>query len=814
MESINTICQSCYFYCGLRVFRDGSTIVRIEGLPEHPVNRGTICPKGLAAQQLVTDPRRLLHPLRRVGPRGSGRWEPISWDDALDLLASKLQAAKKSDGPESVVCHRGHAPGWVTTMNYVTRLMNAFGSPNLLTHAHLCFAPRAIAHAATYGGVPEPDFDAARCILLWGFNPVYTSLPNYARRIVDAKTRGAKLVVVDPRFSPTAAKADLWLQPIPSTDLALAMGIVKVLVEKRLYDADFVREHTTGLSELENHVESIDLGDVAEATGVPVDLILRAAQMISESRPTVVKEGNGLDQHVNVVQSVRAIALITALLGSINARGGGVLVPALPFEDVQMRGRRSEDWEKRSLSTHPLYYRTGNSIHDEELFQAIETGKPYPIRALVVQGGDLVAANSNVKRTRRLLQKVDFIAVHDLYLTATAEIADLVLPAASFLERDLLLYYRYRPSAEMNLVALQQKVIPPLGESRADLDVIFALARRLGLQSEFPWRSVDDAFDWELKPLGISIDYLRQHPEGHQVFYTPAELYWSEGRRGFATPSGKVELYSTRLAEFGYAPLPELESVPPELAASEQRPLLCGTGLKLGIHTHTEFRTLPWINEMEPAPFLEIHPQKAEELGISQGAAVLVDSPWGSLSAVARLTEAVAPGVVMLAYGYGQPYVAAEWRLANELTPDGSIASDPISGATSNRRVPVSVRALPTACSEEAGERRLLVENMDRCVGCHTCEVACLQEHGQKRVRVITLGPARKDELQMQMDYVILGTDSCDLCAKRGGKGLPPACVVACPTHALASATERSAIRVLLSGRYQICAAWRGIPDQ
>ncbi len=810
MDSICTICQSCYFYCGLRVFREGSTIVRIEGLPEHPTNRGTICPKGLAAQQLVTDPRRLLHPQKRVGPRGSGRWKRISWDEAMTLLAGKLRAAKESDGAESVVYHRGHAPGWVTTMNYVTRLMNAFGSPNLLTHAHLCFAPRAIAHAATYGGVPEPDFDAAQCILLWGFNPVYTSLPNYARRIVDAKARGAKLVVIDPRFTPTAAKADLWLQPRPSTDPALGMGIVKVLVEEKLYDADFVRDYTVGFDQLAAHVASIELADVEATTGVPADLIRRAARILSESRPTVVKEGNGLDQHVNVVQAVRTVALVTTLLGSINARGGDVLVPALPFEDVQLRGKREEDWEGRSLSTHPLYYRTGNSIHDEELFQALETGKPYTIRALFVQGGALVEANANVARTRRLLQKIDFIAVHDLYPTATADIADLVLPAASFLERNLLLYYRYRPSAQMNLVALQQQVVPPAGESRADLDVVFDLARRLGLEKEFPWRSSEEAFDWELKPLGISIDYLRRHPEGHQVLYGPAELYWSHGRHGFATNSGKVELYGARLAAFGYAPLPELERIPPQLDASVESPLLCGTGLKLGIHTHTEFRTLPWIHGIEPVPFLEIHPSTAQSLDVSEASTVSIESPWGSVTAVARLTEGVSPDVVMLAYGYGEPYATTEWRLANELTPDGSIASDPISGATSNRRVPVRVRAL-VKTGRAARARRCLVEDLDRCVGCHTCEIACLQEHGEKRVRILALGPTAKGDHQMQMDYVVLGTDACDLCSGRAARGLAPACVSSCPTHSLASVTEEAAERMLRAGRRHLCAAERGV---
>ena len=807
MDVVNTICQSCYFYCGLRVSRDSDRIVRIEGLREHPVNRGTICPKGLAAQQLVTDPNRLKSPLRRVGPRGSGEWEKVTWDEALDLLASKMSAARDEFGPEAVVYHRGHAPGWVTTMNYVSRFMNAFGSPNVLTHAHLCFAPRAIAHTATYGGVPEPDFDRADCILLWGFNPVYTSLPNYARRIIEAKARGAKLIVVDPRFTPTAAKADLWLRPEPGTDLALAMGMVKILIDEGLYHADFVREYTVGFDQLAAHVEGIDLREATAITRIPMEEILQAARMIGGGRPTVVKEGNGLDQHVNVVQTVRAVAILSALTGGINIEGGGILLPPLPFADVQLRGARGDDWEERSLSTHPLYYRTGNSLHDEEMFSVLEDGDPHRVRVLFVQGGSLVAANSNTARTRRLLGKVDFIAVHDLYETATAQIADLVLPAASFLERDLLLYYRYRPTARMNMIALQQQVVPPIGESRSDLDLIFDLARRLGLGDRFPWATTEEAFDWELEPVGISLDYLRRHPEGYQREYEPGELYWTDGRTKFETASGKVELYSRHLEAFGADPLPQHESVPALLLSSGEYPLLCGTGLKLGIHTHTEFRTLPWIDEIEPAPFVEVHPQKAADLRIHDGDPVSVESAWGSVPAVARLTEGVAEGAVMLAYGYGQPYADRSWRSSNDLTPDASVASDPISGATSNRRVPVRIVRSNGTGESRPRERRFLLESMDRCVGCHTCEVACQQEHGEKRLRLVDVGPASDDEGTMRMESIVLGTEKCDLCTSRAGRGLPPACVVACPTRALIVIDSQRALRLLQAGGHQVCAS-------
>jgi len=810
VETVKTICQSCYFYCGLDVTRDDNgCIVGIEGMKEHPVNRGTICPKGIASQQLVTDPRRLTHPLRRVGPRGSGDWEEISWDEALDILAKQIEKARDEYGPEAFAYHRGHAPGWVTTMNYVTRFMNTFGSPNVLTHAHLCFTPRAIAHVATYGAVPEPDFDRAKCILLWGFNPVNTSLTNYARRIMDAKARGAKLIVVDPRFTKTAAKADLWLQPQPGTDLPLALGMSKVIVEEGLYDKEFVRDWTVGFEELRDYLATINLHEVARITGVSIERFSYAARMFAENVPAVMKEGNGLDQHSNVSQTVRAICLIPSLTGSLNIEGGDQLMPALPFADVQARGAITKDWEKRSISTHPLYFRQGNSLHDEELFAALESGKPYPIQTLIVQGGALLAANSNTERTRRLLDKIDFIAVHDLYMTATAEIADLVLPAASFLERDLLLYYRYRPSTRMNLICLQQQVVKPVGESRSDLDLIFALGRRLGMNEAFPWKSAEEAFDWELAPLGITVDYLRSHPEGYIKHYAPEELYRTHGHTGFPTRSKKVELYASRFEEFGYDPLPQIETLPPSLQASEEYPLLCGTSLKLGIHTHTEFHTLPWIAEIEPAPFLEIHPHKAESLGVKDSDRVWVESAAGRVPALARLSEAVDENVVMLAYGYGQAYAKSDWCSSNDLTP--YLDSDPISGSTSNRRVPVRiVRETEKRGSDKSGRDKsgklALIANTDRCVGCYTCEVACAQEHSNTRIHVNILGPVKCSEGEMKMDAVPLATEECDLCKARLERGVDPACVCACPTKALLVSPLAKTIELLREGNYQLCA--------
>ena len=225
MKIVKTVCGACAQNdCGMDVYVEDGRIVRIAGMKEHPYNSGTLCPKGLAASQTVTDPLRLKYPLKRIGERGGGRWARISWDAALGTIAEKLLALKASHGPETLGLFRGAGPGWGGSWVYAQRLTHAFGSPNYATQVHLCFGPRAVTMATTYGGVPEADFHSAKLIILWASNPVETSLPNYGRRVIQARERGAKLVVIDPRFTKTASKAEWYIAPRPGTDGALARG--------------------------------------------------------------------------------------------------------------------------------------------------------------------------------------------------------------------------------------------------------------------------------------------------------------------------------------------------------------------------------------------------------------------------------------------------------------------------------------------------------------------------------------------------------------------------------------------------------------
>lgn len=692
---VKSICQMCYFYCGLDVHVEGGAILKIEGTKEHTMSGGRLCAKGMASAQLVSDPKRLRYPLRRIGERGSGQWKRITWDEALDEIASRLLAIRDREGPEKIGYYRGHAPGWVTNYNYVFRFMNTLGSPNIMTHANLCFAPRVIAHAATYGGYPEPDYERANCMMLVGYNPTATSAVNYAARVVAAKERGASLIVVDPRFTSIASKADLFLQPRPGTDAALLLAMIHVIIAEDLYDHDFVSAYTLGFDELAGHVREMTPEWAEPITGVPAAKIRQAARLVATTKPAVIVDGNGLDMHTNVVQTVRAVTVLRGLIGSVDAPGGSVFVPLLPFVDVQRRGAiPTGEAVKKAIVQYPLYFLNGRSLTGPEMTDSVARGVPFALKALIVQGGNPVGVLSQSGLVRDSLAKAEFIVVHDLYMTATAEIADIVLPSASFLERDLILYYRYRPYADGNLVCAQNKAVEPVGESRSDLDFVFALARRMGFEEFFPWKTVDEAFDWELASNGIDVSWLRAHPEGYQRRYPPDEIFFKYKKGGFRTPSGKLEFYSAGFAEAGHDPLPvyqePLESPISQPAMAAEYPLIGSTGLKPGVYTHTQFRTLPWLHEVEPEAYVEIHPRTAGPLGIAESDTVEVETPQGAIQVKARVTEAVQPGVVMVAFGWGEPYAGGQ--MSNSITSERQ--RDAISGATANRSFLCRVRKL------------------------------------------------------------------------------------------------------------------------
>ncbi len=682
-KTISTICHLCNNGCGMQVWLENDRIVKVEGDPNHPVSLGGLCPKGLAAVQLEYDDKRILHPLRRKGARGEGHWQQISLDEAIDIAAHNLVKIKEKYGASSIAYYIGSAPGWDTNFQYVQRFANFLGSPNIGGPANLCHSPGTIAALSVYGGRTIPDFEHANLVLLWGFNPG-SSLQGYARRILNSKERGAKLVVVSSAFSGFASKADLFVQPRPGTDGALALGMMHVIIDEALYDSDFVQKWTIGFDQLKELVTGYTPNTVEEITWVPSNKIIELARTYATTKPACMHTGNGLDGHTNVVQTYRSIDMLQALTGNLGLPGGDIFSPELKFTDILAQERLPR--EIKSVAKYPLLHKT-KRLCMPEIQDSIFSEEPYAIKAMIVQGGCPVVGNADSRRTKEALRKLDFLVIHEMFMTATAEFADIIIPAATFFEQDYLFKYqgRRKPALD-NLFGLQKKIIDPLGESISNEGFRSRLAQAMGLSEYFPWRDIKECINEELQPFNLS--YRELEERGVCLVKTSdKDLYQTYEKIGFNTPSGKVELYSSTFKQYGYDPLPEFiepaESPYSRPNLFEQYPLICGAGTKRVLWTNTQFRTLNYLTKIEPESFVEIHPQKAAELGINDGEYVVVESVRGSIRMKVKVTKATLPNVVFITPGWGQPYVNSEDMIVNLLTEDSNRC--PISGATGIR---------------------------------------------------------------------------------------------------------------------------------
>jgi anaerobic selenocysteine-containing dehydrogenase len=706
-DSVPTFCPLCVSRCGARAELGEGTLLALHPDPSHPTGKA-ICLKGKAAPEIVYHSARLLHPLRRTKPKDDGDpgWERITWDEALDAVAGRLRTAAATDGPESV----GFSSSSPSTsaisdaIDWVQRLIRAFGSPNYCTYMELCGWGRYLAPLYTFGasvpGEYVPDLENAGCILFWGYNPSVARLA-HATSTVTAVRRGAKLIVVDPRKVGLAAKADHWLRVRPGTDAALALSLTHVMIDNGWYDADFVRDWTNAADVVDGETVWNLLRsrcaeyppDRAEAiTGVPAADIVAAARTIWEARPVAFYTWSGLEQHNGATQTIRAINVLYALTGSLDVPGGNVLFEAVPSNPVDGKEFLSDarppavGVDRRPLGPARFEFVTG-----EDFYTAALDGR---IKALVSFGGNMVMAHADSLRGREALRNLDFFVQADLFMTPTAELADIVLPVTTPFESEALkIGFEYSQEAQ-SLVQLRQPLVAPRGEARSDLQIVFDLATRLGLGRHFWNGDIEAAFRHQLAPSGITLEELRAHPEGVRVPLTTRYRKYADS--GFTTPSRKVELYSDTLAAHGYEPLPAFEE---PLISPRSRPdlvdryplvLSCAKSL---FFCETQHRQVAALRKSAPDPLVEMHPSTAESRGIGAGDWVSLETPLGSVRARAKLNGTLDPQVVFGQHGW--------WQACDELGlpgyppygPDGAnlnvvlpqTPSDPISGSSPMR---------------------------------------------------------------------------------------------------------------------------------
>ncbi|MFH1136203.1 MAG: molybdopterin-dependent oxidoreductase [Pseudomonadota bacterium] len=683
---LRTLCQLCHTNCGLIVRRGENGRISIKGDPDHPVNRGRCCAKALANIEILGSPDRIKHPLQRT-PTGFKR---ISWDEALTIAAEKLGDIRSRFGPPGLARCTG-APVSYQCRDGFLEFMGAYGSPNLTGVGNLCMAPRMTAFKAVTGGIrAEPDYDRAELVIFWGCNPMvaerfsaYAAYGGQHRILPSLKKRQAKTICVDPFRTSMARQADEWVRIRPGADAALGLAMIHLIIKEKLYDHDFVTAHAGGFDRLTAHVEPFSPRWAAEPTGLAAETIENLARTYAGTKPAAVHEGNGLDMYANGVDAVRAIAILIALTGNLDAPGGNVFMPfphpsALPTRPALKEQRIG--FQRFPLPAHVPFPAVKDALLNEE---------PDRPRAMIVHHGNPVLVQANEERTRRALRKLDFLMVCDIFPTATSEAADLVLPMTSDFEAH---GYRGYSSAAGGLIALARPIVDPVGESRSVFEVEFELAQRMNLHEGYPFQNDRSWIDFMIRPTGTTFERL----EAEQILYvTPPVQYKKYLEKGFETPSGKVEFHSLWFEKLGAAPLPAFSAPAGEpldrQALAAKGFTLLGTSRRPARFVHTKFKNLPKTAQSYPEPLVYLHPRDAWERGVKDGAEVEVRSPGGRIVIKAKRTEDTTPGLVWIDFGWGNPTdgLANINRLVNDQF------MDPISGGTPNRLFPCEVRLHP-----------------------------------------------------------------------------------------------------------------------
>ena len=680
---VKSHCRMCHGGCGVLVYLKNGIIEKIAGDPDCPINHGTLCSKGIGSTQLVYHPDRLTYPVRRVGSKGSGKWERISWDEALDIIAEKILYYKDTFGAESIV------PGYGTGREneaVIYRFANLLGTPNVLTAGHFCYGPRISTAIITCGTNPIVDYENnPRCIMVWGNNVVISNPDCYkGEPFSQALDAGAKLIAVDPRLTRIAARADIWLPLRPGTDAALALGMLNVIIKEELYDKDFVETYVYGWESFVARVNEYSLERVEKITWVPKEKIQKAARLFATTKPAAIQWGVAIEQQINCADNNRVLLALMGITGNIDAMGGQVLFKTPKINNVGRFGAHTmlprEQAEKRLGGDR---FRLGGNfsiINPKCVWDAILEQKPYPVKMLFLISSNPLLTRGNAKEVYRALEAVEFMAVSDFFLTPTAELADIVLPASTWLEMDYIGDFWKRHG----YIFPRRKAVQ-IGECRSDHEMLNDLGHRVG-QGEYWWDTFEGGLDYILEPMGIKWKDFKE------MKYLRGEVaYQKYKEKGFSTPTGKFELYSTLLEKWGYDPLPQFRE-PPEGPIStpklyEEYPYILITGRRIPGFFHTENRQLPWLRELHREPIVEIHPETAKKEGIQEGDWVVIESPRGRVRQRARFFEGMDPRIVSAEHAWWFPEKKDPghgWKESNIniLTSNAYDHCDPAMGAT------------------------------------------------------------------------------------------------------------------------------------
>ncbi len=780
-REIDGFCCLCRSRCGARFEVREDQLIAAKPAPDHPTGKA-LCLKGKAAPEIWSNPDRLLYPQRRTTPKSDPNpgWERVTWEQALQDIAQRLEAIKTRDGAEAVgfgVTTPSGTP-MSDSIEWVERFIRLFGSPNTVYATEICNWHKDHAHKFTYGsGILYPDYENADAILLWGFNPSAVWL-DQATQIAAARARGAKILSVDPRRAGYAQGADHWLRVLPGRDGPLAMCLAQILISRQAYDAEFLRrwsnasllvkdetgaflreEEVTGVVGGGRYVAADATGGLvfydpksrsfdaehqglqlrtkvevetvfgpvacrtafvryeeacapwtvartAAETGIAAEDILRAAETLIAAKRVAYYCWSGVGQHRDATQTDRAIALLMALKGGYDRRGGNVAYEKHPMHAVTDFNQFPAGKIEKALGyqARPLGPPSQGWVAARDLYAAILEGEPYRVRALVGFGANMSVSQGDTDMAVAALQALEFHVQIDSVETPTARFADYLLPANTPWEREALRNgFDVSQSAE-SLAQLRPAVVPSAGESRSDTEIVFDLACRLGLGDAFFDGDIDAARDWQLQPSGLRLADLRAHPKGISRPLTYREAKFAEqvdtGLRGFQTPTGLVEIYSERLLNHWYEPVPRFQS---EVQGEDQHayPLRLTTA-KNGYFCHSQHRNVVSLRKRMRQPQVWVHPDTAQAQGLEDGDWAELVSPHGTARMQVVFDTDLHPDVAVGSYGWWQAnaplglggYDPFSGKGANYNRLISAALCDPISGSAPHRSTRCALRPL------------------------------------------------------------------------------------------------------------------------
>ncbi|OGP66096.1 MAG: hypothetical protein A2170_00980 [Deltaproteobacteria bacterium RBG_13_53_10] len=681
-----TVCFWCKAECGLLAHVKNDRLLKLEEDPDWPIKcypptRG--CTRRKAATEYFYHPERVNFPLKRVGERGEGKWQRISWPDALDEIADKLEKLRDQYGPETLGASGGTGR---THDEYRARFFNLFGSPNLLGQERICYGPRSIVADMIVGMFPNYSVTKyTKCIMLLGSEPL-TARPMAAKAILEAKKQGAKMIVVDPCQTQSARMADIWLPVTPGTDVALLLGMINVLVEEELYDKAFVEKWCYGFDKLVERLKDYPLKRVSQITGLSQKQIKEAARMYAKNRPGCCIEGEGLEHAFTSTQALHARWILSAMCGNLDVKGGEIQYgpPGIvPGRDMELWERLPESqWQKMigadrfrlssydaqqiintnivkvwGASVNQMYYQS--ECHTPSAYQTIISGRPYPITALFSTHSNPMVTEIATKTVYKALKSpnLQLYVVNDFFMTPGAELADYVLPAATWLERPDVWTFCDYGSYIWARKAVVPHILPGEYEHYRDFDIWHGLGLRLGQQADWPWQTLEEAVNYRLKPLGYTLDTFPR-----VIIRDIRERKYET--QGFSTPSGKVEFFSNTLEQLGYDPLPKYQPPPespmadPDLA--EEYPYMLISGRRTITYYHGEWRNVASVRKHHPHPLLQVHPKTAAKEGIKDGDWVWIETKRGRIRQKAQLFDKMDPKIVHAEHGWWYPELPGE----------------------------------------------------------------------------------------------------------------------------------------------------------